>query len=194
MAERGRPSGRKSGQFEYFLGSAGLLCRLGTSRPSLRDALDYPLIQVSRLPPRALKPLLEFLGASSKTDPPHPVHAIDCPTVPLAVSTVLGSDAVMIASLGMVKRELELGLVMPLFHEGWMHTNWSFMKLRHRSLGPAAPELLAHLRAAFAAGAAEEAALEQEWATRLPPRAVQPKAGISKRSAEAADDRSRAAR
>ena len=36
MAERGRPPGLKSGQFEYGVGLAGSLCRLGTSRPSLR--------------------------------------------------------------------------------------------------------------------------------------------------------------
>ena len=36
MAVRGRPPGLKSGQFEYRVGLAGSLFRLGTSRPSLR--------------------------------------------------------------------------------------------------------------------------------------------------------------
>jgi len=42
VAERGRPSGLKSGQLEYRLGSAGLLCRLGTSRPSSRGVSGSP--------------------------------------------------------------------------------------------------------------------------------------------------------
>lgn len=135
---------------------------------SPRDLLDYPLIQVSRLPPRGLKPLLEALGVPSTAGLARPVPAIECPTVPLAVATVIGSDALMMASLGMMKRELELGRVIPLFHESWMHTSWAFMKLRHRSLSPAATAFLAALRAAQAASVEEEAVLERQWQARLP--------------------------
>ena len=139
---------------------------------SLRDVLDYPLVQVSRLPPRVLKPFLDALGASSTTGLARPVPAIDCPTIPLAVDTVLGSDAVMLVSLGMVKRELTLRRVVPVFHESWMRSNWAFMKLRHRSPSPAATAFLAALRAAHAASVAEDAMLEKRWRARLPPRAV----------------------
>ena len=47
---------------------------------TLRDVLGFPLIQVSRLPPRVLKPVLDALGASSAAGLAHPVPAIDCPT------------------------------------------------------------------------------------------------------------------
>jgi DNA-binding transcriptional LysR family regulator len=145
---------------------------LAAAKVSMRDVLDYPLIQVSRLPPRALKPFLEALGASSSTGLSLPVPAIDCPTIPLAVDTVLGSDAVMLVSLGMVKRELALRRVVPVCHESWMRSNWAFMKLRHRSPSPAATAFLAALRAAHAASVAEDAMLEKRWRARLPRRAV----------------------
>jgi len=139
---------------------------------SLRDVLDYPLVQVSRLPPRVLKPFLEALGAPSMAGLSLPVPAIDCPTIPLAVDTVLGSDAVMLVSLAMVKRELALRRVVPVFHESWMRSNWAFMKLRHRSLGPAATAFLAALRAAHTASLAEDAVLEKRWRPLSSPRAV----------------------
>jgi DNA-binding transcriptional LysR family regulator len=139
---------------------------------SLRDVLEYPLVQVSRLPPRVLKPFLEALGASSTAGPSLPIPAIDCPTIPLAVETVMGSDAVMMVSLAMVKRELALRRVVPVLHESWMRSNWAFMKLRHRSLGPAATAFLAALRAAHAVSVAEDAMLEKQWRTLLPPRTV----------------------
>jgi hypothetical protein len=115
-----------------------------------------------------LKPLLEALGPSSVAGLARPVPAIDCPTVPLAVATVIGSDAVLMASLGMMKHELEQGRVVPVFHESWMCTRWAFMKLRHRSHSPAASAFLSALRAAHAASLAEDAMLEKQWRARLP--------------------------
>ena len=145
---------------------------LASANVSLRDVLDYPLVQVSRLPPRVLKPLLNAKGASSTTELSLPVPALDCPTIPLAVDTVLGSDAVMLVSLGMVKRELAQRRVVPVFHASWMRSNWAFMKLRHRSPSPAVIAFLAALRAAHAASVAEDAVLEKRWRACLPPRAV----------------------
>jgi DNA-binding transcriptional LysR family regulator len=148
---------------------------------SLRDVLDYPLVQVSRLPPRVLKPFLEALGVSSTTELSLPVPAIDCPTIPLAVDTALGSDAVILVSLGMVKHELALRRVVPVFRECWMRSNWAFMKLRHRSLGPAATAFMIALRAAHAASVAEDAMLEKQWRTLLPPLAAPGNAASPKR-------------
>jgi DNA-binding transcriptional LysR family regulator len=141
---------------------------LAAAKPSLRDLLDYPLVQISRLPPRVLKPFLDALGVSAAVAHPLPIPAIECPTVPIAIDTVLGSDAVMLVSLAMVKGELASRRVVPLVHEAWMHGNWSFMKLRHRSISPAASEFLSALRSAHATCLAEDAALEKRWRDCLP--------------------------
>lgn len=148
---------------------------------SLRDVLGYPLVQVSRLPPRVLKPFLEALGASSTTELSLPIPAVDCPTIPFAVETVLGSNAVMLVSLGMVKRELALRRVVPVCHESWMRSNWAFMKLRHRSPSPAATAFLAALRAANEASVTEDAMLERRWRPLLPSRAVPANVALPKR-------------
>jgi DNA-binding transcriptional LysR family regulator len=136
---------------------------LAATNPSLREVLDYPLVQISRLPPRALKPYLDALGASSAPGHALPVPAIDCATVPFAIDTVLGSDAVMMVSLAMVKRELSGRRLVPVLHQSWMHSKWALMKLRHRSNSPAAIDFLAALRTAHAASVAEDAALEKRW-------------------------------
>jgi len=61
----------------------------------------------------------------------------------------------------MVKRELALRRVAPAFRESWMRSNRAFMKLRHRSLGPAATAFMIALRAAHAASVAKDAMLEK---------------------------------
>ena len=139
---------------------------------SLRHALSYPLIQVSRLPPRALKPFLEALGDSSPSGLSRPIPAIDCPTVPIAIDVVTGSDAMVLASLGMMKRELTRGHVVPFFRASWMQSSWAFMKLRHRVPSPAATAFLAALRTAQTENLAEDARLEKKWRTRLPQQQV----------------------
>ncbi len=148
---------------------------------TLRDLLRFPLIQVSRLPPRALKPLLDAVGPAALDARSLPVPAIDCPTVPLAVATILGSDALMPASLGMVQRELARGEVVPLLHEEWMRTGWAIMHLRHRSPSPASTAFLAALGAAHAACLAEEAGLEKRWRATLPRSAVSARAAKPQR-------------
>jgi hypothetical protein len=87
----------------------------------------------------------------------------------------------MLASLGIFKRELALGRVVPVLRESWMQSNWAFMKLRRRSPSPAAIAFLAMLRAAQAATVAEDARLEQRWRAQLPPRAGPGKASATGR-------------
>lgn len=116
-----------------------------------------------------------------------PVPAIDCPTIPLAVDTVIGSDAVMLVSLGMVKREITLHRIVPVFHESWMRSNWAFMKLRHRSPSPAATAFLAALRDVHAASVAEDARLAKRWRARLPPGAVPGNAASRRRRQKSSD-------
>jgi DNA-binding transcriptional LysR family regulator len=150
----------------YFFARAGH--PLAGRNPTVRDVLDFPLIQVSRLPPRVLKRLLEAMGIDASASLPRPVPAIDCPTVPLAVATMLGSDAIVLASLGLMRRELELGQAVPLVHANWMRSNWAFMKLRRRSPGLAATAFLNTVRMAHAECVAEDVALEKRWRARLP--------------------------
>lgn len=141
---------------------------------TLRDVLEFPLVQISRLPPRVLKPFIEAAGAGSTARLSRPLPAIECPNVPLAIATVA-------ATLGIMKHALAARRVLPVFHESWMRSGWAFMKLRHRSPSPAAAAFLAALRAAHAAGVAEDAMLDKRWRAQLPPPAVAAKVTISRR-------------
>jgi DNA-binding transcriptional LysR family regulator len=135
---------------------------LANRKVELGEVLRYPLVQVSRLPPRVLKPFLEARSRSGKNDG-RPVPAIECPTVEAGTAAILGSDALMLATLGMMRRDLVARRAIPLMREEWMATNWSFMRLRHRSPSPAAEAFLALLRAAHKQRTTEDAALERRW-------------------------------
>lgn len=142
---------------------------LTAATPALRDVLDYPLIQVSRLPPRLLKPFLEAAGLSPKAELQRPMPALDCPSVHLAAATVAASDAVVLASLGLLERDIERGRIVPILRAEWMRSAWAFMKLRNRSQSPAAIALMAALREANAAALAHDRKLEKRWRALLPP-------------------------
>ena len=131
---------------------------------TMSDVLDYPFVQIARLPPRVLKPVLSARRAAkagSKTATPFP--AIECPTVPLGISAIVGSDAVMLATLGTVRRELQAGLVAPVLHEAWMRSDWAIMRLRNRPLGSAAMTFVGELRREHEAARKEDAALCKRW-------------------------------
>ena len=137
---------------------------LANRKAELREVLRYPLVQISRLPPRALRPFLEARSRAGTNDD-RPVPAIECPTVEAGIAAIVGSDALMMATLGMMRGELVARRVIPILREDWMATNWSFMRLRHRSPSPAAESLLALLRSAHQQRTKEDAVLERRWAT-----------------------------
>lgn len=132
---------------------------------TMRDVLDHPFVQISRLPPRVLKPVLEVrsrtLSGTATSQLPFP--ALECPTVPLGAAAVLGSNAVMLATLAMVARELAAGTIVPILHEPWMHTDWSIMRLRRRTSGPTATAFIAELRECHRRAVVEDAALTGRW-------------------------------
>jgi len=145
-------------------------CLLGRTRhplaalpaPTMADALDYPLVQIARLPPRILKPFLSARRVRSR-GATLPFPAIECPTVPLGLAAVEGSDALMLASLGMARRELDADRIVPVLNEPWMSTDWAVMRLRTRTPGPAAIAFVRALRDAHAQALAEDETLRRRW-------------------------------
>jgi DNA-binding transcriptional LysR family regulator len=138
---------------------------LARRKNDLGALLRYPLVQISRLPPRALKPFLEARRRAGGTDD-RPIPAIECPTVEAGIAAIVGSDALMLATLGMMRAQLAARRVMPLLREDWMVTNWSFIRLRNRSPTPAVDAFLTLLRDAHRQMTREDAALEHRWVHR----------------------------
>lgn len=134
---------------------------------TLADVLDCPLVQISRMPPRALTPLLRSRRQKTVAAGVRPFPSIECPTVPMALNAVLDSDATVMAALSMAQAQLERGVLQPLLHEPWMRTNWAIAKLRRRSLGPAAIAMVAALERAHEEVLAHDLALCRVWDRRI---------------------------
>jgi DNA-binding transcriptional LysR family regulator len=139
------------------------------SAVTLRDVLDYPFLQISRLPPRALKPMVAARTLPARQGKELPLPALECPFVSLGMATVAGSDAAVIATLGMAKQDLAKGRVVPILHEPWMQSDWSIMRLRKRTLGPAATKFIAQLQESHRRAVSEDAVLTKRWIRDRPP-------------------------
>jgi len=131
----------------------------------LSDLLKYPFAQVVMLPPRLLKPILaarqSVMEGETKQVPPFP--AIECPTLRLASNIVVSSNAFTIATLGMVRAELDQGLLVPVYRAPWMRTNWSIFRLRKRTMSPAMIAFSAEIERTHAEVVREEDVLSRQW-------------------------------
>jgi DNA-binding transcriptional LysR family regulator len=126
------------------------------SRRNLRlaDTFHYPFAVVGRLPPRILQPLLDARRASAaRPGEPADFPTIECPSADLARGIVSRSDALTLATLDTVKSDIEEGRLVPLLHEPWLHTAWTILRLRRRTLSPAAQAFVEALREAQAEAA-----------------------------------------
>lgn len=163
---------------------------LSRAAVTLADVLDYPFVQIARMPPRGLTPLLQRRRPKASSEGVTPFPSIECPTVPLALNAVLDSDATVLAALSMARAELELGLLSPLLHEPWMCSNWAIVKLRRRSLGPAATAMVAELQDAHEEALARDLALCRDWDRRIATRRL---GGATSRRAAGGTRRGRSA-
>jgi DNA-binding transcriptional LysR family regulator len=140
---------------------------LSRADASMADVLDYPFVQVARMPPRALTQLLQGRRRKPSAAGTGSFPSIECPTVAMALNAVLDSDATMLAALSMAQAELDRGLVRPLLHEPWMCSDWAIVKLRRRSLAPAAMAMVAELQRAHEQAVARDRALSRAWNRRI---------------------------
>ena len=127
--------------------------------------LAYPWIG-TRVPPRIAGGLPGALGAAGTIDPANgdfvPAVEID---VPMQLGTlVAGSDALTIATLVLVERELRAGEVVVVPTTGpSIQAGYGFIYLKDRSLAPAALAYMAEVRALEAEFVEREAALAAEF-------------------------------
>jgi DNA-binding transcriptional LysR family regulator len=128
---------------------------------TMTDLFAYPFAQVTSFPPRILKPMLAQRARIRGELPPFP--SIECPSFMLAKCAILESDAVTVATLVLIEKELRAGQLAPILEQPWMRSNWVIFKLRGRSLGPAALVLIDELRLAHKELVRTETALRVKW-------------------------------
>lgn len=124
----------------YFIGRRGHpLGRRARVGPA--QALKYPCLAVSRIPPRILAPMLEGLRDSGARQAGLPFPALENVTVGAAKAIVRRSDAITALPLAAAADELEQGSLIVLGREQWMTLQYGLVTLKGSTPSAAAARL-----------------------------------------------------
>jgi DNA-binding transcriptional LysR family regulator len=117
----------------YFVARAGHPLAGRKRGASVAEALAWPVVSPSRVPPRVLDPMLvAHRSAADRLATAHPFPAIACDALAPAKRIVLDSDAITASIPSCVAAELESGLLVLLTREPWMHLNYGVVSLKRR--------------------------------------------------------------
>jgi len=152
------------------------LARRSAARPA--SAFAYPLLALSRIPPRVLQPLLAALRELDSTGPGRPFPAVEVASLAIVKRLLLDSDAIAPLPLPCLADELERGTLAPLLTESWLSTSYGFVTLKGQRPSDAAGAMLEQLRQAETALVHAESALIERYA----PPAEGPQATRQRRS------------
>jgi DNA-binding transcriptional LysR family regulator len=121
------------------------------------DAFAHPLISLSRISPRILEPMRAAQRkARERGVPVRSFPAVECNALGVAMQIVRNSDAIMVATLPSVSRELESGDLVLLGSEPWLNLRYGIVRLKGHPLGAAAEKLVELVREAERATTLEE--------------------------------------
>ena len=151
-----------------------------TRRARVRAAnlFAYPLLALSRVPPRVLGPLLASLGERDALRPGRPFPAVELASLAALKRLLADSDAIAPLTLSCVAEEVERGTLTLLLTESWLATSYGLVTLKGQPLSAAARALLERLREAEAALLTAEAALVARYARPHEKRPGQRRRGI----------------
>jgi DNA-binding transcriptional LysR family regulator len=124
----------------------------------------YPLVAVSRIPPRILQPMLATLPELDSLRPVRPFPAIELASLAAVKRLVANSDAIAPLPLPCVADELEHGTLGLLVTESWLTTSYGIVTLKGQPLSAAAGTLAELMREAEAVLTRVEAALIARYA------------------------------
>ncbi|MBS0319716.1 MAG: LysR family transcriptional regulator [Proteobacteria bacterium] len=122
------------------------------------DTYAYPMLALTRSPPRVLGPMLAARPAAA-AGPSRPVPAIELASVAAAQRVLVASDAIAPLTLSCVGDALERGILTVLGGEPWLHVNYGIVALNDQRMGAMPALLQQELQAEEAALATAEAAL-----------------------------------
>jgi DNA-binding transcriptional LysR family regulator len=131
---------------------------------TVERALAYPVVAMSRVPPRILQPMLAArrrTAQARKQNPPFP--AVENATLTALKGMVRGSDMISVVPLPCIRDELEDGTLVLLASVAWLHTKYGLVRLKSHPMSPAASRLRELVLEAERAVAAEEQVLIERW-------------------------------
>lgn len=117
----------------YFVARAGHPLTRIAGPVGAVEAVEWPFVTPSRIPPRVLDPMLAaHRAASARQGKPRPFPAIECNGLEPLKRMVASSDLVTATILPCIADELEQGTLRLLATEPWMHLNYGIVSLRGR--------------------------------------------------------------
>jgi len=135
----------------------------GGAAVTVEDALQFPFVTPSRIPPRVLDPMLAAHRASARrlrTSRPFP--AIQCNGLAPVKQILSNSDAVSATILSCIASELERGQLVLLGTAPWLHLRYGIVSLKGRPWTQTAEKFREYvLQAERRAAADEEPLLER---------------------------------
>jgi len=133
------------------------------------DALSYPVLALSRIPPRILEPVRSAQRvAQERGVVPRAFPAAECGSLEALAKVARDTDAVMAVTLASVAGELDRGDFVLLGTEPWLRLRYGIVRLRAVPSGPEAAQLATFIREAERGAAFEEASLLARWARPRP--------------------------
>jgi len=129
------------------------------ARVRAANLFAYPLLSLSRVPPRLLEPLLASLGERDALPPGRPFPAVELASLAALKRLLADTDAIASLTLPCVAEEVERGTLTLLLTESWLATSYGLVTLKGQPLSAAARALMEGLREAEAALVRAEAAL-----------------------------------
>jgi DNA-binding transcriptional LysR family regulator len=147
-----------------------------------RDAVAYPIVTMSRVPPRILEPMLAAQRRSpSPAAAARPIPAIENATLAAVKQMVAGSDVISAVPVACIGDELHSGKMRLLGTEPWLRLNYGVVTLKGRVLGPAATTLRQYVVEAETQLATAESKLLARFARRGASRLPEKRAGSPKK-------------
>jgi DNA-binding transcriptional LysR family regulator len=127
-------------------------------RVGMTDALPWPFVTPSRIPPRVLDPLLAaHRTATTQTGAPRPLPSVQCNGLGPIKRILATSDAVTGSILSCIAPELESGQFVLLGTEPWLYLHYGIVSLKGRPWTQAAERFRE-----FVVDAERQATLEEQ--------------------------------
>jgi DNA-binding transcriptional LysR family regulator len=133
------------------------------------ETFAFPFAVCTRLPPRALQPMLAARLPSTPLQPGRPFPAIECNGMATAKLLVAQSDAIGPFTLPTAAQKLEHGRLTVLGREPWSYAHYAILTLKAQASTAAAHRFRACLHEAEDALAREEALLVSKLLPERPP-------------------------
>jgi DNA-binding transcriptional LysR family regulator len=137
------------------------------SHVEVADALPWPFVTPSRIPPRVLDPMLAaHRAATQQRGVQRPFPAIQCNGLAPVKRILATSDAVTGSILSCIATELESGQFVLLGTEPWLHLHYGIVSLKNRPWTQAAEKFREFVLEAEGAAALEEQRLVAKFGPR----------------------------